>query len=135
MGIEKDYLMRQLHMLFEVIRKIIQYRKKGEKDLALKQIEYFYECLKVNPDITSGDTGDLLKFLETARNFNNEQLEMVACVLMEQGYLSEDRARRLDYFSKAFVILENVENTSAMYSIERQIRLSELKNILYDLKN
>lgn len=130
MAFEKDYLMKQLNMLFEVIRKIILHRKKGEREMALKQIQYFYECLKVNPALTTGDTGELLKFLESARNFNNDQLEMVAFVLMEQGLLSEHREQQLDFFRKAYVILDDIDRSSAMYSIERQIRLSELKSLL-----
>ena len=43
MGIEKDYLMRQLMMLFDVIQKILRYRKKGENEEALDEIQYFYQ--------------------------------------------------------------------------------------------
>ena len=46
MGIEKDFLMRQIMMLFEVIHKILRHRKKGEKGKACDQIQYFYNCLK-----------------------------------------------------------------------------------------
>ena len=48
MGIEKDYLMRQLMILFEVIAKILRYRKKGEKGKTLDEINYFYKLLKNN---------------------------------------------------------------------------------------
>jgi hypothetical protein len=51
MGIEKDYLMRQLLMLFEVIHKIRQFRKKGEDEKAEEQIQYFYACLKIDDEV------------------------------------------------------------------------------------
>ncbi len=38
MGIERDYLMRQLMMLFEVIHKIRRYRKMGEQGKANDEI-------------------------------------------------------------------------------------------------
>ena len=63
MGIEKDFLMRQLMMLFEVIHKILGYRKNGEKGKALDEIKYFYECLKIEVDINSMKIEKLIEFL------------------------------------------------------------------------
>ena len=51
MGIERDYLMRQLMILFDVIEKIIRYRKKGENRLAEDEIEYFYSSLNIESEI------------------------------------------------------------------------------------
>jgi hypothetical protein len=68
MGIERDYLMRQLMMLFEVIEKIIRYRKKGEKRLAEDEIEYFYSSLNIESEIKSMSIENLLKFLESEKN-------------------------------------------------------------------
>jgi hypothetical protein len=68
MGIERDYLMRQLMMLFEVIEKIVRYRKKGEKRLAEDEIEYFYSSLNIGSEIKSMSIENLLKFLESEKN-------------------------------------------------------------------
>lgn len=130
MGIEKDFLMRQLMMLFEVIHKILLYRKKGEKGKALEQIQYFYNCLRIDVDINSLEIEQLLNFLEKEKNLNHEQIEMLAYVLKEQGELSESSETKLDFFRKAYFLLNKVELESISFSMDRQMKLAELKQCL-----
>ncbi len=130
MGIEKDFLMRQLMMLFEVIHKILRYRKKGEKGKALDQIQYFYSCLKIEDNISSMEIEQLLKFLEKDKNLNNEQIEMIAFVLKEQGELSESAEIKLDFFRKSWFLLEKVDRESINFSMDRQMKMAELKEWL-----
>jgi len=130
MGIEKDFLMRQLMMLFEVIHKILRYRKKGEKGKALDQIQYFYNCLKIEDDVGRMEIEQLLQFLEKDKNLNNEQIEMIAFVLKEQGELSESGESKLDFFRKSWFLLEKVDRESINFSMDRQMKLAELKEWL-----
>ena len=130
MGIEKDFLMRQLMMLFEVIHKILRYRKKGEKGKALDQIQYFYNCLKIEDDVGRMEIEQLLQFLEKDKNLNNEQIEMIAFVLKEQGELSEPGESKLDFFRKSWFLLEKVDRESINFSMDRQMKLAELKEWL-----
>jgi hypothetical protein len=130
MGIEKDFLMRQIMMLFEVIHKILRYRKKGEKGKALKQVQYFYDCLKIEEDIHSLEIEQLLNLLEKDKNLNIEQIEMFAFVLKEQGELAESSKSKLDFFRKAYFILNKVEHESNSFSMDRQMKLEELKQNL-----
>lgn len=130
MGIEKDFLMRQLMMLFEVIHKILGYRKKGEKGKALDQIQYFYNCLKIEDDISSMEIERLVEFLEKDKNLNNEQIEMVAFVLKEQGELSDSEESKIDFFRKSYFLLNKVELFSTSFSMDRQMKLAELKEYL-----
>jgi len=85
MGIERDFLMRQLMMLFDVISKMIRHRKKGENDDAQEQINYFYSCLKIDEDVKTMDIETLLDLLVNIKKLTNEHIEMVAFVLKEQG--------------------------------------------------
>lgn len=130
MGIEKDYLMRQLLMLFEVISKILRYRKKGEKGKALDEINYFYQCLKIEVDIRSMNIEKLLEFLEKDKKLTNEHIEMVAFVLKEQGELAEDTKSKLDFFRKSYFLLDKVERESITFSMDRQMKLAELREFL-----
>lgn len=130
MGIEKDYLMRQLLMLFEVIQKILRYRKKGEKEKAGQEIQYFYEMLKIENDVKKLTIFELLELLETKKKLTNEHIEMVAFVLKEQGELEESANRKLDFFRKAYFLLEKVERESTSFSMDRQMKLAELKTHL-----
>lgn len=130
MGIEKDYLMRQLMMLFDVISRIIRYRKKGENDEALDEIQYFYECLNIEKEINSMSIENLLKFLESEKKLTNEHIEMVAFVLKEQGELSKTKETRLDFFRKSWFLLDKVERESITFSMDRQMKMAELREYL-----
>jgi hypothetical protein len=130
MGIEKDYLMRQLMMLFEVIGKIIRYRKKGENEEALDEIQYFYECLNIEKEINSMSIENLLNFLEKEKKLTNEHIEMIAFVIKEQGELSEKKETKLDFFRKAYFLLDKVERESITFSMDRQMKMAELREYL-----
>ena len=122
--------MRQLMMLFEVIHKILRYRKEGDKGKALDEIKYFYECLKIEVDINSMKIEKLMEFLEKDKSLNNEQIEMVAFVLKEQGELSETTEMKLDFFRKSYFLLDKVEKESLTFSMDRQMKIAELKEYL-----
>jgi len=130
MGIEKDYLMRQIMLLFEAIQKILRLRKKGETQLALDEIRHFFDCLKIDADVSELNIEELIRFLVVEKKLANEQLELVAIVLKEQGELTEDKIRRLDFFRKAYFLMDKVERESTSFSIDRQMRLTELKKLL-----
>jgi len=130
MGIERDYLMRQLMMLFEVIQKIMGYRKKGDKKQALQQINYFYTCLKIDEDVRSKSIEEFLDFLVGKKKLTNEQIEMVAIVLTEQGELAEEMKEKTDFFRKSYFLLDKVERESTSFSMERQMKLSKLREYL-----
>lgn len=130
MGIERDYLMRQLMMLFEVIEKIIRYRKKGEKRLAEDEIEYFYSSLNIESEIKSMGIENLLIFLETEKKLTNEHIEMIAFVLKEQGDISETDGNKINYFRKAYFLLDKVDRESITFSMDRQMKMAELREYL-----
>lgn len=130
MGIEKDYIMRQLLMLFEVIQKILRYRKKGEKGKAEEEIKIFYQTLRIEQDIRSMGIQELIKFLEQEKKLTNEQIEMVAFVLKEQGELAGDKTLRTGCFQKAYFLLDKVERESLTFSMDRQLKLAELREYL-----
>jgi hypothetical protein len=130
MGFERDYLMRQLMMLFEVIEKIIRYRKKGEKEKADDEIEYFYSSLNIEKEITSMGIENLLTFLESEKKLTNEHIEMIAFVLKEQGELTENIETKTGFFRKAYFLLDKVDRESFTFSMDRQMKIAELREYL-----
>ncbi len=130
MGIERDYLMRQLMMLFEVIQKILRYRKKGEKENAEDEIKYFYNILRIEANFESMNIEELIDYLQNKRKFTNEHLEMIAFVMKEQGELAEIREKRIDFFRKSYFILNKVDRESTTFSMDRQMKIAELRAYL-----
>lgn len=130
MGLERDFLMRQLTELFKVLEKIIRHRKSGEYKDAENEIKYFYECLKIEGDVGAMNIEEFLNFLEKEKKLNNDQIEMVAFVLKEQGEMEKDIAKRLDFFRKSYFLLDKVERESTIFSMNRQMKITELKEYL-----
>lgn len=130
MGIERDYLMRQLMMLFDVIQKIFNFRKKGQKKEAEEQIRYFYDSLKIETKIQEKNIEELVEFLVSEKKFTNEHIEMIAFVLKEQGELAEKTEQKLDFFRKAYFLLEKVDRESTSFSMNRQMKMAELREYL-----
>lgn len=130
MGIEKDFLMRQLMMLFDVIHKILGLRKKGDNEKAEEQIQYFYSCLKIDEDVQKLSIEQLVDLLENKKKLTNEHIELVAFVLKEQGELALDEKQGNDFFRKAYFLLEKVERESTSFSMDRQLKIAELKEYL-----
>ncbi|MBK6283725.1 MAG: hypothetical protein IPF54_14690 [Draconibacterium sp.] len=130
MGIERDYLMRQLRMLFDVISKIIRHRRKGENEDAQDEINYFYSCLKIDEDIKTMNIEALFDLLVNIKKLTNEHIEMVAFVLKEQGELSDQRESKLDFFRKSYFLLDKVDRESLTFSMDRQMKMAELKEYL-----
>jgi len=130
MGIERDFLMRQLMMLFDVISKMIRHRKKGENEDAQEEINYFYSCLKIDEDVKTMDIETLLDLLVNIKKLTNEHIEMVAFVLKEQGELSEQTEIKLNFFRKAYFLLDKVDRESFTFSMDRQMKMGELREYL-----
>ena len=130
MGVERDYLMRQLMQLFEVIHKILGHREKGESKQAEDQVRYFYNCLKIDTDFRRLSIEELLELLHEKKKLGNEHIELVAFVLKEQGEMAAVEEDQLNYFRKAYFLLDKVERESIVFSMDRQMKLGELKAYL-----
>ena len=117
-------------MLFEVISRIIRFRKKGEDENAQDEINYFYSCLKIDEDIKNMNIETLLDLLENVKKLTNEHIEMIAFVLKEQGDLSENLESKLDFFRKSYFLLDKVERESITFSMDRQMKMAELREYL-----
>lgn len=130
MGIERDYLMRQLMMLFEVIRKIFRLRTEGNQEEALEQIRLFYETLRIEDNLDALSIEEMIEVLVNKKKLTTEQLELVAYVLKEQGELAEIEAKKSNYLRKAWFLLEKVERESTTFSMDRLLKLAELREYL-----
>jgi len=117
-------------MLFEVIARIIRYRKNGQNENAREEIGYFYKCLAVEPDFVAMPAEEMMRYLTAGKNLTYEHIELIAFVLKEQGEISENDSEKLAYFSKSWFLLDKVERESTAFSVERQLRMAELRAFL-----
>ncbi len=127
---EKDYLMRQLMALLEALQRIIRRRKEGDYTMALDEIRTFYSILKIEENMDEMTVSELYNWLSTSKKLVNDQIEMVAYVLKEQGEMEEDAEKRMDFFRKAHFLLEKVELEAITFSVERLLKIGELKEYM-----
>jgi predicted glycosyltransferase len=130
MGIEKDYLMRQLMMLFEVLQRILRRRKDGNSEEALEEIQYFYDCLKIETDISALSIEEMIHLLEAEKKLSLEQIELVGFVMKEQAELAADEVQQMDLYRKSWFLLEKVDREGLIFSMDRQMKLAELRSVL-----
>ena len=130
MSIERDFIMRQIMQLFQVLRKILGLREEGELEEAQSQVRYFYRILNITTDVQKLSMTELLHLLQEEKKFTNEQIELFAFVLKEQGEMAAKETARIDYFKKAWFLLDKVDKESISFSMERQMKLQELKTYL-----
>ena len=130
MSVERDYLMRQIKQLFDVLSKILGHRNKGELEEAEDQVRYFYKILRWEKDIRKMSIEELIDYVRENKKLSNEQIELLGFVLKEQGELSDLEDERIDFFRKAYFLLETVERESISFSMDRQMKLGELKAYL-----
>jgi len=128
--LEKDYLMRQLMQLFEALQMIIRHRRKGENQQAGEDIRYFYSILKIDEKAEKLNIEHFIRFLVEEKKFTNDQLEMVAYVLKEQGEMADSEENRVDLFRKAYFLLEKTEREGITFSLDRLMKIEELKEYL-----
>ena len=127
---ERDYLMRQIMQLLQALQRIIRFRKQGEDELAREEVDGFYQSLKIEKDIRSLSVEELMQLLTVQMKLTNDHLEMVAFVLKEQGEMAGDDTDRFEFFTKSYFILEKVERESVNFSMDRLIKMGELKEYL-----
>ncbi|GAB1454010.1 hypothetical protein MASR2M47_40660 [Draconibacterium sp.] len=94
------------------------------------EINYFYSCLKIDEDINTMNIEALLDLLVNIKKLTNEHIEMVAFVLKEQGELSDQKEIKLDFFRKAYFLLDKVDRESFTFSMDRQMKMAELRGYL-----
>jgi hypothetical protein len=127
---EKDYLMRQLLQLFEALQRIVRRRQQGENQQALEEVTVFYSILKLQDNLLNLTIEELLNLLVEDKKFTNEQIEMLAYVMKEQGELENLEENRINYFRKAWFLLDKAERESITFSMDRLLKLGELKEYL-----
>lgn len=128
--IQRDYLMRQLMQLLEVLQRIILYRKNGNKEQAGNEVRTFFRFMKIEEDLRELSIEDLTHKLFNGKSYTNEQIELIAFVLKEQGEMEESEDLRKSLFMKSLFLLERIDRESIVYSMERQIKLGELREYL-----
>lgn len=130
---QKDYILRMIEMMAELIAGILGLIKKGKFQKASKAIEnVYYDVLKQDASFFNKiPLHNLSDSLISEHNYTNGHLEILSELFYAQAELSHAQKRNiesLEYYQKSLHLLEFVIKESKTFSVDKQTRLSEIKN-------
>ena len=131
--IRKDYILRMIEMLAELIAGIMGLIKKGEFKKASKAIDNaYFQLLSEEAAFFQNIPNDqLTDTLLNKHNYEDGHLEVLselfraqAELFYAQGQYNESR----EYYQKALTLLDFVTKNSATFSFDKEMKVDELKN-------
>jgi hypothetical protein len=128
---QKDYILRMIEMLADLIAGILSLIKKGDLKKASQALEIvFYDFLKKDAAFFNNIPKEELtaKLLEE-HNFTNGHLEILAELFYVQAELSlaqKNEKDGLQFYEKSLALFRFVEDESKTFSIERQSKIATI---------
>ncbi|MEI6140959.1 MAG: hypothetical protein WCP85_16945 [Mariniphaga sp.] len=129
---QKDYILRMIEMIGDLIAVIIGLLKKGDPDQAEKILERsYYEFLRKDASFFQLIPKDLLtNQLLSDHNYTNGHLAVLAELFYAEAMVNEAQNRPTNskqYYEKALVLLEFLEQEDKTWSAKREERMNLIK--------
>jgi len=129
---QKDYVLRMIEMIRELIMGILGLIKKGDLDIAGEKIDnLYYDFLKEDAAFfTSIPAEELTKRLLQEHNYTHGHLEILAWLFDTEAELELARGNRKmsqEFSQKSLTLFEFIENEQKTYSLERTEKIEALK--------
>jgi len=136
---KRDYLMRQVEQLGQVLAvmlsRLLGIKQAGSASLSIEDINSIYrDELDITLElIINTPREEIIEFLNSRIEFINKHLEKIAEILTETAGLLEqgnqpDQAR--DLREKCIFIYEHLQENSGEYSLDRVMKISQLREAL-----
>jgi hypothetical protein len=128
---QEDYLERQINYIGRVLEKILflllGFKNKGEG------IEITNQILKDELDFDIQElldiqTDSFINTLVSEKGFDNAGFEKLAEIFLLIADSTEHKKRKILY-EKCLVVLEYLEKTETTYSLDRQEKIEQIKNM------
>ena len=129
---QKDYILRMIEMIGDLIAAILGLIKKGDPEQAEKLLERgYYELLRHEASFFQMIPKEQLTHtLISEHHFLNGHLEVLAELFFAEALLRESQnriANCLVYYEKSLILLEFLEQEDKTWSKKREERMSLLK--------
>ena len=132
---QQDHLKKQIDQLGRVLGKILSdllgLKNQGQIN---DGIEITNKALKGELDLDMQalidiQTDDFINTLKIEKNFNNENLDKLADILLLIADNKQDKDKKMLY-EKCLTIYEYLEKTENVYSLDKQWKIERIKNVL-----
>ena len=129
---QKDYILRMIEMIGDLIAVIIGLLKKGDPDQAEKLLERsYYEFLSKDASFFQLIPKDqLTNQLLSDHNYTNGHLAVLAELFYAEAMVNEAQNKpenSKQYYEKSLVLLEFLENEDKTWSAKREERMNLIK--------
>jgi len=136
----KDYILRMIEMLSDLIAGILGLIKKGDYHQASQSLDNaYYDFLKKDASFFQTiQKEDLTVRLLKEHNYNNGHLEILSELFYAQAELFNAQGNKLEslnFYEKSLILLDFVNKESKSFSFEKQSKLSLLQNRIDNLKS
>ncbi|HLP73604.1 MAG TPA: hypothetical protein VK155_11935 [Bacteroidales bacterium] len=136
----RDYILRMIEMVGQLIAAILGKIKKGEYNAAEDLLSnLYYDVLKEDAAYFRNIpeeklTGELLE----KHNYTNGHLEILAELFNTEAILSQaqgDKKSGLVYSGKALILFEFIDSETKTYSLERINKMESIRKRIEDLSS
>jgi len=136
---QRDFILRMIEMLAELIAGILGLIKKGDFQLASKILDNaYFDFLKQDAAFFRGiDKEELTDDLINKHNYTNGHLDILSELFYAEAellYAQGSCNRSLEFYEKALILKEYVVEKSKSFSLDTQSKITFLKNRLDQLK-
>ncbi len=136
---QRDFIMRMIEMIAEMIAGILGLIKKGNFQKASQLIEEAYhDYLKQDAAyFNSIPTDQLTDELISKHNYSNGHLEILSNLFYAQAelnYAQNKYSESLQFYQKALLLLEFVLNENQTFSFDKQSKSNLIQNRIAELE-
>jgi hypothetical protein len=135
---QKDYILRMIEMLGDLIRGILGLITRGDlKQADEKLSEAYYTMLRKDAWVFQNiPIHELTKRLLEEHNFTNGHLEILAELFYAEANLKSARKKFADsllYLEKSLVLFEFVDQTGRTFSNDRQEKMEQIRKRILEI--
>jgi len=136
---QKDYILRMIEMLGELLTGILRLIKKGEYRRASEQIgRIYYSILKEDAAFfRTIPEADLTHKLLYEHNYTNSHLEILAELFNAEAELTFAQGKKsesIEYSRKSLMLFEFIDADQKTYSLERINKMESIRKRIENLK-
>ena len=136
---QKDYVLRMIEMIKDLIMGILGLIKKGDLENAGEKIDnLFYDFLKEDSAFfTTIPAEELTKKLLQEHNYTHGHLEILAWLFDAEAELELARGNRkmsLEFSQKSLILFEFIENEQKTYSLEKEEKMNGIRDRIRSLE-
>jgi hypothetical protein len=137
---QKDYILRMIEMVGQLIAAILAKIRKGEYETAYRQLSnLYYDVLKEDAAYFRNiPENELTARLLKNHNYTHGHLEILAELFSAEAELSiaeKQNSRAVTFLSKSLIIFEFIDSEQKTYSLERINKMEALRRKLDILRN